>query len=193
MRKLSEIDQDYASSFADMEEWIAANYNKHFAPYFANQIQLSQSLKSNEVSNEELEQLLVCIPLDLFQVSEVLNEFKLRIESIKLEIRNKQIEHMQKSISKTEEQKRQEARASTYEDTLLLSAYESLVSRVEREMSYSRELIMSAKKIWDGRKEGFTGSMPVAEDNYEPHNLPKYTPNTKKNINNSTTNKTYIQ
>ena len=39
-----------------------------------------------------------------------------------------------------------------FEDEVILSILDCLISRVDKEMSFARELIMSAKKIWDGRR-----------------------------------------
>ena len=50
--------------------------------------------------------------------------------------------------------KRQEAAAQiTAGDRLLSSVYTIISERVDKQVSFSRELIMSAKKLWDARKE----------------------------------------
>ena len=59
------------------------------------------------------------------------------------------------------------------EDKILILAYDNLITRVEKEMSYSRELIMSAKKIYDARRNT-EQSNPVSEVNSKQNDLPDY-------------------
>ena len=47
---------------------------------------------------------------------------------------------------------KEEAQALTLEDKLLVDFYDTIMERVSRQMSFSKELIMSAKKIWDARR-----------------------------------------
>ena len=59
------------------------------------------------------------------------------------------------------------------EDKILILAYDNLITRVEKEMSYSRELIMSAKKIYDVRRNT-EQSNPVSEVSSKQNDLPDY-------------------
>ena len=50
------------------------------------------------------------------------------------------------------EAKAEEAESKMEEYTILSNALETLITRVDSEISFSRELIMSAKKIFDARR-----------------------------------------
>ena len=62
---------------------------------------------------------------------------------------------------------------NTIEDELMISIYSKLIERVNSQISYSKELIMSAKKLWDRRKEA-ESAMPVTP--VDPAAVP-YNPN----------------
>ena len=166
MKSLQQISDSFSDQFDGLDEWIDKTYDDNFAKYFIDQREMIDKLNhsSEPVSDDYLEKILIEIPLQLFDVSEVVNKVRLKIEAIKLGIKEKESNKL-----------------STLEDRLLVSAYESIVSRVEREMSYSRELIMSAKKIWDSREHG-KNSMPVSEIDPECRTeLPDYSgPSTHK-------------
>ena len=49
-----------------------------------------------------------------------------------------------------------------FEERVLELAYSCLLDRIQREVSYSKELIMGAKKVWDSRRKADT-SNPVSE------------------------------
>lgn len=152
----------YSEDLDAVESWVNTQYQEKFACYFEDQRQLFERMKSKtrQISDMELENVLVNTPLQLFAASEVLNTIRLRHESLKLE--TKQVEYnLAKDSNESTETKRKEfAAMETVQDKLLLLMLESLITRVENEMSFSRELIMSAKKIWDSRRRSET-SNPV--------------------------------
>ena len=153
MRFVSEIEDSHKDEFNDMKNWAEELYNSQFSCYFENQrnIQLRMDNSETAITNEELEIVLVDVPMALIEVAEKVNDYRLRIESIKLSIKSKQALELESSP---------EAKIKILEDKLLIAAYESVLSRVDKQISYSKELIMGCKKIWDGRQHQLN-SMPV--------------------------------
>ena len=148
---------------ASMLDWCDEMYRTVFDEYFREIRELRSSLsdKSKPITDDELETVLTTVPLNLFAVSEALNKFKLEYEMTKLELRN----------AKRNKQ-------DTTELEILSIAYSTVISRVETEISFSRELIMGVKKIWDGRRST-ERSNPVSDDPL--NSLPDYVPEVKKN------------
>lgn len=188
MRSLNDVACDYVTLFSGLDEWSDEIYGSMFKPYFETQKELSGKLKDTfkPITDEDLEMILTDIPLKLFDVAESLNKFKLKIQVIKLNIKEKESQAAKNSKENSEAKRKEEAYLAVLEDKLLLEAYESIVDRVDREISWSRELIMSAKKIWDGRKSTYSVH-PVSEHNSKDdvENLPAYKADSS--------NKTYIQ
>lgn len=158
----------FESASEDIEavtEWCTSLYNRVFASYFQESRELSTRLKSKErpITDEELSWILIQLPVTLFDVSECVNQLRVSQEVVKM--RNRQIE-LQLAKDK-----------SGYDmssDKLLVSAYNSVITRVENEISFSRELIMGAKKIWDARRRS-EQSNPVSEVEDPSDSLPDYT------------------
>lgn len=157
-------------------DWCDEIYEKQFSSFFKDQRDLFSRLKSKSrpITDTELEWILTEVPMNLFYASEALNTLQMKQEIIKLQSKQKENEIIKSSNESSEAKKREEANQKTLEDKVLLLAYSSVLSRVEREMSYSRELIMSAKKIWDGRRNT-ERSNPVNEVN-PTNELPDYVP-----------------
>lgn len=153
--KLSAIDATYSEDFNDISEWCNKTYSDMFSEYFKEMENLYARLSSNTkpITDAELETILGTIPLRLYAVSEKLNELKIRIEIIKLNIKQEKHNSIMNSEASSQAARREEAAYSVIEDELLLKVYTSLIERVEGEISFSKELIMSAKKIWTSRRE----------------------------------------
>ena len=153
--RVSEIDCKYQDEFDDISSWSAARYNEMFSEYFGEMHQLYERLSSSikPITDDELEVILSTIPLRLYAAAETLNSLKVRIEVIKLHIKQDKHDSLANSDATSQASRREEASFSVIEDELLLKVYSSLVERVEGEISASKELIMSAKKIWTSRRE----------------------------------------
>lgn len=179
MIDLNNIQKPIQDDINSVNNWIENIYNEQFAKYFLNQRKLYVRLKSiiKPITDEELESILTSVPLELFSVSEKLSELKTTQEVIKM--KNKQIEsEVKESITEGSETKKKEAVDNAMlQNRLLVTAYSTLITRIENEMSFSRELVMSAKKIWDTRRATLTAS-PIN---------PVDTTNNKTYINNNTT------
>lgn len=178
------LNDQYSDDIDAVICWCNGIYESKFASYFKTQRELYRRLnsKKNPITDSELEQILTEMPLDLFSVSEILSQLKISQEVVKLKTTQKRADIVKSSIESTVTKREEEASLSILEDKLLKTAYSSVIERVEREVSFSRELIMGAKKIWDSRRQT-EGSNPVGEVT-PGSDLPDY--------NNSIANKTYI-
>ena len=133
-----------------------------------------------KVTDEELEDILMSLPMKLFDAAEALSVFRLSIETVKIGAKKKECDLVRAARSDdglSVSAAKDYAAESVLDDRLLIAAYESVIERVEREMAYCRELIMSAKKIWDARRRVDTAN-PVSEvtedlPEFEPKKKPK--------------------
>lgn len=120
-------------------------YNENFADYFVTMRQAQERLKlhgEKSYSDDELSNLLTEIPLLLFGAAEALSKFKLHLEVAKLQTKQD-----------LKDSKVYEALVDEIEyDKLIQSIYASVISRVETEISFSKEFIMVLKKFWDARR-----------------------------------------
>lgn len=156
--------------------WCEGVYADTFSIYFEDVTSLFERMQSNKhpITDEELENILTNVTLKMFAVSEALSKLKIGQEVIKLKTRQKEVEFATKiSTAATASLRQAEAADFVAEDKLLISAYSKIISRVEEEISFSRELIMSAKKIWDRRRSA-ESSNPVGTG--VSGELPDYTP-----------------
>lgn len=137
-----------AQDIADVQSWVDTEYNKYFAGFFEQEHQLYDKMKKPErdLSDEDLQWIITLLPMDLFSVAENLNKMKVSQEVIRLEI--KQTERKKKAAEK---EAQDQYDAEIEELKLLVTAYTTITERVEKELSFSRELIMGAKKVWDSR------------------------------------------
>lgn len=153
--KISTIEDSYSEDFDDILSWSRRTYDEMFSNFFEDMQELNKRLESTrrQITDDELEDILTTIPLKLYSAAEKLNELKLRIEVIKLRIKKDKHDSFANSDASSQVARKEEAALSVAEDEMLLKAYTSLIERVESEISFSKELIMSAKKIWTSRKE----------------------------------------
>lgn len=162
-----------SSDIDEVNQWAEDEYNKYFASYFKGEVELYAKLKDtkSQITDDELEWILTDLPLELFSVTEQLSKLKTAQEVIKLSIKQREREYVKSSTEGSETKRKEEAAALTAEDRLLVSVYDSIVDRVSRQMTFSKELIMSAKKIWDARR---ADGIPLPEVNIDPSRLPDY-------------------
>lgn len=145
------------SNLSDIDEvnnWAEGEYSKYFSSYFKGEVDLYNKMKSSKVpiSDEELEWILTDLPLELFSVTEQLSKLKTAQEVIKLNIKSRERDYVKSHTEGSESKRKEEATMLTGEDRLLVTVYDQIIDRVSRQMTFSKELIMSAKKIWDARR-----------------------------------------
>lgn len=159
---LNKVYEEVMTDADSVTKWCTDVYNSQFASYFADSRELFKQLedKDRPISDQALTWILISLPINLFEVSEVLNQFRLKYEVVKL-----------RNDSDSADMTTKEKQTEMLERRILLSAFSHVITRVENEISFSRELIMGAKKIWDGRKRA-EEAMPVSESVL--NTLPKY-------------------
>lgn len=162
--------------------WSTELYMKKFDKFFHTQRELYERLKSQShtITDDELESILTTVPLDLFSCAEALNELRLHQEIIKMKIKETEINTQRelKDLKMTQTEIKDAITSETLENKLVSVVLENLISRVEKECTFSKELVMSAKKIWDRRRESEGAAGIHSAGSAEPDcQLPDYTPN----------------
>lgn len=152
---MSSIIYDIIEEMDEVSKIADSIYNKLVGDYFSTVITLSERFRSNTlpITDTELEEILTLLPLKLFQVSEALSKAKLTHEGVKLKT---------KECDKDKE----------LDYKLTAAVYASVIARIEKELTYSRELVMSSKKIWDSRRDAETS--PIHTDVSGRPELPDY-------------------
>lgn len=157
----------YESDFKSAESVLDDMYKNIFEKKLQYIHNLSDTLKDKyePCSDEVLEQILIDVPIKLFDAAECLSDLQLRLQIVKLSLKNKKI-RIKRSTMDDYSQKLNQSDLSdkitemTYEDEILIMIYSRLIERVQSEISYTKELIMGAKKVWDRRRQTEM-SMPV--------------------------------
>ena len=156
----SEIDK----SCSDAENFCESIYQSIFAKTFEEVVKLHDRMKSTNkpITDSELAYIITVLPLDLFTVSESLNKLRLKLEVTKLENSRREVElkkaftdtsaALGKTTSVLNQIVKDELVDKMTEYKVFEVCYASIITRVENQLTYSRELIMGAKKIWDSRR-----------------------------------------
>lgn len=149
----------------DTASWCNEQYDSLFSSYFKGIPKLYEKVTaSNEkLTDDDLEFVLTSAPLSIIAASEQLSQYKLNNECLKLYIKKMESEYVTTCDAKTVAEKREQAALHVMDYRLLSKAYEAVISRVDNQVNFTRELIMSAKKIWDARVKTYEAS-PVESD-----------------------------
>ena len=152
--------------FNSADALVLEIYNKYFASYFkrTEEFEIAFSNKEVPISDNQLEDIMVGLPLDLIRASSGLAQFRQHHEIVKLTIK-------QRKKSKAEELPWDADLDTEY--ALMSIVYNAVIARVESQISFSKELIMSAKKVWDARKRTET-TVPIKETMPDLPEYPKY-------------------
>jgi len=166
--------EKYRNFIDDADSIKAKLYEEKFSPYFSDVRSLYSKFKSrlHVVSDEDLQNILLDVPMNLFMASENLNQLRLEYEILKLNIsaESKRLksdirlkDDVVASLTKSEikELCNDMIQMNMVEQESLLAVYKSIISQVESEQSFARELIMGAKKVWDSRRSAEMSS-PVS-------------------------------
>lgn len=177
MRDIREIYKENEDDIIAVTSWCDEMYDSIFSPYFDNVRNLYQRLnsKTKPITDDEMEDILTVLPLNLFTVAESLNKFRVELEVHKMKMKKLKRHLLDSSIETSQTRRLEDAQHQLIEHELLCSAYTSVITRVEGEISFSRELIMGAKKIYDGRR-ATERINPVSESTVD-QDLPEYVPN----------------
>ena len=144
MSDISRAAEALKEDFNSADALVSEIYNKYFYSYFKKETEMHTRFQDPDVpiTDKELEWLITSLPLELFSVSNALAQFKQHQEIVKLKVK-------QRSKSKDSS-----ADGLDEEFKLMSIIYASVISRVEQEIAFSKELIMGAKKVWDARRSG---------------------------------------
>ena len=160
------VKAEIESTCVEAENFCDQVYNSQFASTFSQVNELHSRMKSTRkpITDEELTYIITEFPLDLFAVSEALNNLRLRVEVMKLENSKREIEKRNSVSGKLQSEVtgksqtvlgqiiKDETASYMTEYKILEACYNSVITRVENQLTFSRELIMGAKKIWDSRR-----------------------------------------
>lgn len=180
--KIEDVLATYDEDMKGVENWCNELYESRFSTYFQEIRTLYNTLsdKQEQISDTILEQILTDIPLSLFTVSERLNTLRTNCEVGKLKMREHEalvrqtlFDEYTKDCGYSKSDIPAMVRDSVINDQIVIVALNGVINRVENEISFSRELIMSAKKIWDRRKntENVNPVGPVVPEYFD---LPDY-------------------
>jgi hypothetical protein len=155
MIDLNSVMSENTKDIESVVSWCSEIYDEKFAEYFLNARVLFERVqsKTHPITDDELSQILIDLPMKLFDVSEILNQFRLSYEVVKLRNKQKESDLMKSSSETTAPKRKSDAELQMIPDKLLVTAFDSVITRVENEISFCRELIMSSKKIWDARRK----------------------------------------
>lgn len=174
MKALKELYGELQEDIDATNAWAEEMYQANFAYYFKDVRELYKRLesKSRPVTDEELEEILTTLPLQLITVSEILSQFRVSKEVVAIKIKEVEREMMNNRDAKVSmTQQKEEAARQTIEHGLLKTVFGTIVNRVDNEITFCKELIMGAKKIWDSRR-GSEDAAPTGVA--EPNQLPDY-------------------
>ena len=142
MSDISRAAEALKEDFISADAIVSEIYDKYFARYFKKEAELHTRFQDPDVpiTDKELEWLITSLPLELFSVSNALAQFKQHQEIVKLRVKQRS--------------KNKEGSADGLDEEFKLMSiiYASVISRVEQEIAFSKELIMGAKKVWDARR-----------------------------------------
>lgn len=181
---LSKLEESYKDDLKSIDNWCEELYDKEFSKYFKDVRKLKNSMENGRMSDNDLEIALTSIPLDLFEVHEKINHITAYIKFIEFNIKQKRHDAIKLSSATSKTAKQEDAEFETLEDELLKKCYLTVIERVESEVSYTREFIMGAKKVWSARREQEETEKSVEPTPNKDLELPEY-----GNI----VNKTYVK
>lgn len=158
MSSISNAMAALSEDFKAADDVVSDIYNKYFAKYFKKEQDMYARFKDteNSITDKELEWIITSLPLELMSASDALAQFRQHNEIIKLTIKQRKKNETQEEIDE--------------EYKLMNIVYNCVIDKVEHQLSFSKELIMGAKKVWDARKRTEQPVIP------EVNSLPDYQP-----------------
>ena len=164
------IDNSLWSKYLDTVQDVSDICEKIYKNNFDQFSKTNQSLyaklynRTTPISTEDLEHIIIDLPLCLIDVSEQVSKLQVSLDSIKLRLK--------KPTTDVDDGVKINTIDDEIEYKLLSAVLSSVIERVNREISFSRELIMGAKKLWDSRKA--SESVSPIEPVSQPVKLPDY-------------------
>lgn len=154
MINLDEINNSMQEDIDSVTKWVNKLYEEQFGDKFKGVRDLFERLQSTShpITDEEINWVLISLPLQLITVSESLSQLRTKSDVIKMKNKQLRIEYIAESGETTQTKKAEYADEMLLGNKLLASVYDNVIARVESEISFSRELIMSCKKLFDARR-----------------------------------------
>lgn len=154
MIDLQSIDNTMSDDIQSVNNWVDKIYQENFGDQFKGVRELFSRLQSDShpITDDEINWVLTSLPLQLFTVSEALSKLKTKSDVIKMVNKQKKIQLVSESEEPTITKRNEYADEQLLGNKLLANVYDNVVARVESEISFSRELIMSCKKLFDARR-----------------------------------------
>jgi len=171
MSDISRAIESLKADFDAADKLVEDIYKKYFAKYFKKEVDMYDKFQDSDIviSDTELEWILISLPLDLKAASNALAQFKQHNEIVKLKIKQRSKDKDDNADGLDEEFK------------LMTIIYSSVIAKVEADISFSKELIMGAKKVWDARRKT-EQTVPIAETEIS-NELPDYVVDETKGVN----------
>lgn len=143
MGDISRAAEALQEDFDSADKVVSEIYDKYFAKYFAKEAEMYVRFRDAEVpiNDLELSWIITALPLELFAVSNALAQFKQHNEIVKLTMKQRKSRDKDLPDDGLDD-----------EFKLMSIIYSSVILRVEQQISFSKELIMGAKKVWDARR-----------------------------------------
>ena len=155
--------QAIQSDINDVQSWIDEQYRIYFSGYFEEESRLyAKSREKVALEDNELEWIITSLPMELLAVANNLDKIKVSQEVVKMTIKRGKAAYAAKYDPGDPDADFKIERDMS-EDKLIAACYGILIERVEKEMSFAKELIMGAKKVWDTRRTAEAASAPTAE------------------------------
>ena len=180
MNKVEEyIPDSIYSTITECRKYYQSVYDTDIAPYFNKLQEIQAQLSNNKITDEQLEYVLSSLPLDLIDISEYLSRYQIELESLKLAIKSAEVDLRNRLVSDSdvkykETEIKEIVKASFLVNRQIVVCYETLIERINRQLSYCREFIMGCKKIWDRRRQS-ESTVPIKEQDYNMvENLPMW-------------------
>lgn len=150
-------------------KWMDDEYDHNFSDFFKIPEKLSKKLKQNTITDDELTEIMINLPLDLIDASTEVSKYKVCIECTKVDV--KRLKLNLTAIKDKKSYEYMELNSKILNNDLVLNVNTALIERVEKQITLCKELIMSAKKIWDARRKS-EQVMPINEIDID--KIPEY-------------------
>jgi hypothetical protein len=158
--------------FDSADRLVDEIYDRYFTAYFQKEIEMHGRFRDTDrpITDYELSWIITALPLELFSVSNALAQFKQHNEIVKLKIKQRKGKDKDPDPTGLDE-----------EYKLMSIIYSAVITRVEQEISFSKELIMGAKKVWDARRNSELPPIGEVVPAPEPE-LPEYRVDANPNV-----------
>ena len=171
-----DLEKSFNEEIGGISDWVESQYNQYFAKDFeiVRNLQAAFNSETKQISDTDLERIMTELPIRMAEASEHLNSYKLKANALKLKTSVTRNELMDTAEGGTKAEKTEAVNAALLNYDLLACAYDGIISRVDRELVYAKELIMGAKKVWTARTRATEDTAQSEPPLDSEGNLPEY-------------------